>query len=155
MKIIGIDPGNEETAYAVMAEDYTVIEADKQNNAQFLDFTLPALIRSGIDTVIIEGIQSYGMAVGKTVFETCYIVGECRRVAKLEGAEVRIYARPEYARALVGGMKVKDSTVRQALMTRFGGDKKGEPLYLLKGNSDKRSAFAIAVYHADKRKFAA
>jgi hypothetical protein len=40
-------------------------------------------------------------------------------------------------------------------MTRFGGDKKGEPLHLLKGNSDKRSAFAIAVYHADKRKFAA
>ena len=155
MKIIGIDPGNEETAYAVMAEDYTVIEADKQANDQFLDYTLPALIRSGINTVVVEGIQSYGMAVGKTVFETCYIVGECRRVAKLEGAEVRIYARPEYARALVGGMKVKDSTVRQALMTRFGGDKKGEPLYLLKGNSDKRSAFAIAVYHADKRKFAA
>lgn len=155
MRIIGIDPGNEETAYAVMAEDYTVIEADKQANDQFLDYTLPALIRSGINTVVVEGIQSYGMAVGKSVFETCYIVGECRRVAKIEGAESFIYARPEYARALVGGMKVKDSTVRQALMTRFGGDKKGEPLYLLKGNSDKRSAFAIAVYHADKRKFAA
>jgi len=155
MTIIGIDPGSEETAYAVMAEDYTVVEADKQDNEQFLDSTLPSLIRSGINTVVVEGIQSYGMAVGKTVFETCYIVGECRRVAKIEGAESYIYARPEYARALVGGMKVKDSMVRQALMTRFGGDKKGEPLHLLKGNSDKRSAFAIAVYHADKRRFAA
>jgi hypothetical protein len=100
-------------------------------------------------------LESYAHGLGKTVFETCYIVGECRRVAKLEGAEVCIYARPEYARALVGGMKVKDSMVRQALMTRFGCDKKGEPLHLLKGNSDKRSAFAIAVYHADKRRFAA
>jgi hypothetical protein len=47
-------------------------------------------------------------------------------------------------------MKVKDSLIRQALLTRFGNDKKGGPLHLLKGNSDKRSAYAIAVYHADK-----
>jgi hypothetical protein len=148
--IIGIDPGSEETAYAVMSEDYAVVEADKQDNNRFLDFTLPALIKSGIGTVVIEGIQSYGMAVGKTVFETCYIVGECRRIAAIEEVNCYIYPRPEYARALIGGMKVKDSLIRQALLTRFGSDKKGGPLHKLKGNSDKRSAYAVAVYHADK-----
>ena len=42
--------------------------------------------------------------------------------------------------------------MRAALLTRFGGDKKGEPLELLKGSTDKRSAFAVAVYHLDGAK---
>ncbi len=153
--ILGIDPGSEETAYALMGEDYQVIEADKQDNDRFLDDTLPDLIDREATTVVIEGIQSYGMAVGRTVFDTCYIVGEARRIAKLKQAECFIYPRPEYARSIIGGVKVKDSLIRQALMTRFGGDRKGEPLQLLKGNSDKRSAYAVAVYHADKMKYAA
>jgi hypothetical protein len=153
--IIGIDPGSEETAYALMGEDYQVIEADKQDNDRFLDDTLPDLIDREATTVVIEGIQSYGQAVGQSIFDTCYIVGECRRVARLKEAECFIYPRPEYARALIGGMKVSDALIRRALLTRFGGDKKGEPMNVLKGNSDKRSAYAVAVYHADKMKYAA
>lgn len=153
--ILGIDPGSEETAYALMGEDYQVIEADKQSNDRFLDDTLPDLIDREATTVVIEGIQSYGMAVGRSVFDTCYIIGEARRIAKLKQVECFIYPRPEYARAIIGGMKVKDSLIRQALMTRFGGDKKGQALHLLKGNSDKRSAYAVAVYHADKVKYPA
>lgn len=153
--ILGIDPGSEETAYALMTADYTVVEAGKQDNDKFLDDTLPDLIDREANTVVIEGIQSYGNAVGRSVFDTCYIVGEARRIAKLKQVECFIYPRPEYARALIGGMKMSDALIRRALMTRFGGDKKGEPLHLLKGNSDKRSAYAVAVYHADKMKYAA
>jgi len=148
--ILGIDPGSEETAFAIMTDDYEVADAGKIDNDEFLDLTLPAMLGNGIKAVVIEGIQSYGMAVGKTVFETCYVVGECRRVAKMRGKPVYIYSRPEYARAIVGGMKANDALIRGALINRFGGDKKGEPLNKLKGNSDKRSAFAVAVYHADK-----
>lgn len=154
LKIIGIDPGSEETAFALMDGKYTVLEAAKVPNDEFLDCVLPGMLDGGKE-LAVESIQSYGMAVGKSVFETCYVIGQIQRIAKLNGTACYLYPRPEYARALVGGMKVKDSMVRQALMTRFGGDKKGEPLHLLKGNSDKRSAFAIAVYHADKRRFAA
>jgi hypothetical protein len=143
--IIGIDPGSEETAYAVIDENYNVIEADKLNNEIVLQFDL-----STYDAVVIESIQSYGMAVGRTVFETCYMIGMLIQRATDDGSEPVLYPRPEYAKAIAGVNKVNDSILRQALLLRFGGDKKGEPMNKLKGNSDKRSAFAVAAYHLDK-----
>lgn len=151
MKIIGIDPGSEETAFALMAEDYSILEAAKVPNDEFLDCVLPGMLDRRKE-LAVESIQSYGMAVGKSVFETCYVIGQIQRIAKLNGTACYLYPRPEYARAICGTVKTNDAIIRRALITRFGGDKKGEPLYLLKGASDKRSAFAVAVYHCDLRK---
>lgn len=145
---LGIDPGNEQTAYALVREDYVVIEADKVDNRVFRAYLRGFKFHH--PEVCIESIQSYGMTVGRTVFETCYEIGRIIETCERQNFIWRLYPRPEYARALIGGMKIKDSLIRQALITRFGGDKKGEPLHRLKGNTDKRSAFAVAVYHIDK-----
>ena len=154
MTIIGIDPGSESTAYAIMAADYSVVCADKVLNLEFLNCDLRDILYSNnIKAVVIEGIQCYGMVAGRSIFDTCYVVGECRQIAKNLEIDHFIYNRPEYARAIVGGVKVTDALIRGALMARFGGDKKGEPLHKLKGNSDKRSAYAVAVFHADKTKY--
>jgi hypothetical protein len=37
----------------------------------------------------------------------------------------------------------------KCLKSRFGEEVKGGPLHLLVGNTDKRSAFAVAVYKLD------
>ncbi len=149
--VLGIDPGTTETGFAMVGRDTLApLEADKLDNVQFLQ-TLPSLLVSAGE-VVVEGIQSYGQAFGKTVIETCYVIGRIQQICADNKTPCHIYPRPEYARAICGTVKTNDAIIRRALITRFGGDKKGEPLYLLKGASDKRSAFAVAVYHCDKSK---
>ena len=149
MRIIGIDPGSSESAYCVI-DNQKIIVAEKLPNPEFLRW-LRRL--GGVDAAAIEGIQSYGLAVGREVFDTCYIIGRVLVICASNFLPCHVYNRPEYSRAICGCGKVTDAVVRSALLVRFGGDKRGEPLYLLKGSSDKRSAFAVAVYHDDISKF--
>lgn len=147
--ILGIDPGSEETAYALINDFGDVLEADKVPNRDFRDYLETFPYRP---QVVIESIQFYGMTVGREVFETCYEIGRLIQICEAREFKCFLYPRPEYSKAICGVQKVNDAVLRQALLLRFGGDKKGEPLHLLKGNSDKRSAFAVAVYHLDKER---
>lgn len=145
--ILGIDPGPAESAYCQIG-GYEIIASDKVNN----DVLFDTIEWHNISHVAVESIQSYGMAVGRSVFETCYMVGRVIQRCIDQGIPYTLYPRQEYARAICGTAKISDAILRQALLLRFGGDKKGEPLYLLKGASDKRSAFAVAAYHLDKER---
>ena len=147
--IIGIDPGTTETAYCIIGQDYGVWEADKVDNKKFIDMLSLVPYKAHF---AVESIQSYGMAVGREVFETAFMIGRIQQKIEDSGFKYTLYPRPEYAKAICGVQKVNDAVLRQSLLLRFGGDKKGEPLFMLKGNSDKRSAFAIAAYHLDKVK---
>lgn len=143
--IVGIDPGPSESAYCQI-EGYDIKRAGKVDN----EFLIDLLYGLNPSHVAIESIQSYGMPVGREVFDTCYQIGRIIQKCVDGGIPYSLYPRPEYVRAICGVSKVSDSILRQSLLLRFGGDKKGEALHLLKGASDKRSAFAVAVYHLDK-----
>ena len=143
--VLGVDPGPQESAYALVAGNQQVLLADKVGN----DSLIERIRQAPPAHVAIESIQSYGMAVGRSVFDTCFFIGEVIRTCKDAGIPFTLYPRPEYTRRICGVGKVNDSVLRQALLLRFGGDKKGEPLHALKGCTDKRSAFAVAAYHID------
>lgn len=146
--VIGIDPGPTETAFCACA-GYEVQWSDKVSTESMIDY-INALPHKS--TIVIESIQCYGMAVGKETFETCYNIGRYMQEAKRMGHTVHLYPRPEYMRSILGAKAPKgkaDSMLWQALKLRFGGDRKGEPLNMLKGTTDKRSAYAVAVYHLD------
>jgi hypothetical protein len=145
LKILGLDPGPSETAYCLIDQDFNVLTAGKAA----LPMILKALSVAPPDCVAIESIQSYGMAVGRSVFDTCYSIGRILQKCDDLALPTFLYPRPEYARRICGVGKISDSVLRQALLLRFGGDRKGEALHLLRGNSDKRSAFAVAAYHND------
>lgn len=151
--IIGIDPGPTQTAYAIIDGRYGVVEADKIPNKDFIDMLVYLPFRNdptgNIAHAAIESIQSYGMPVGKETFETCYMIGRIMECFDRNDTPYTLYPRPVYAKSICGVGKISDSVLRQALLLRFGGDKKGEPMYPLKGCSDKRSAFAVAAYHLD------
>jgi Holliday junction resolvasome RuvABC endonuclease subunit len=142
---MGLDPGPAETGYAVVGPEYQVVEAGKSSNEAIITM----LKANSPSHVAIESVQSYGAPVGRSVFDTCFFIGELIRTCKDAGIPFTLYPRPEYTRRICGVGKVNDAVLRQALLLRFGGDRKGEPLYALKGNSDKRSAFAVAVYFLD------
>ena len=82
--------------------------------------------------VIIEMIASYGMAVGKEVFDTCVWIGRFVELARLQNIGVEYIYRKDEKINICNSMKAKDSNIRQALIDRFGevGTKKNPRLVL-------------------------
>ena len=131
MKILAIDPGNIESAYCVIdSKTYKPLSFGKQDNNWLLGFmNIQSML---FDKVIIEMIASYGMAVGKEVFDTCVWIGRFRQITESQDVEVEYIYRKEEKINLCHSMKAKDSNIRQALIDRFGqvGTKKNPRLVL-------------------------
>ncbi len=160
MRILAIDPGNTETAYVLMDEEYRPLKFGKVDNYQMRQLisdmeteTLLSVFRAdGPLKTVIEMVASYGMAVGKEVFETCVWIG---RYTELTSHSEYIY-RKDVKLNLCGQVRAKDSNVRQALIDRFGvvGTKKS-PGFFYGFRSDIWSAYAVGVTYLDSEKEAA
>lgn len=125
MKLLCIDPGNEQSAYCIIdSETYKPLEFGKVDNFELLDY----IDKMPIVNMVIEMIASYGMPVGQTVFETCVWIG---RFIQCSSTYKYIYRKDEKMN-LCNSMKAKDSNIRQALIDRFGqvGTKKNQRLVL-------------------------
>lgn len=155
MRILAIDPGCDKSAYVIWDTDNQVIlHKGKVANDELLHvLTSPSLY----DTVVIEMIASYGMAVGKEVFETCIWIGKYTQVAQYEGAEVRRVLRQPIKLHHCNSNKANDSNVRAALIDKYGspGTKKSpNPVYndhTVKMAADIWAAFALATYCSESR----
>ena len=74
--ILAIDPGSTESAWITwnaINTDRPLVSFAKESN----EIILSSLRLDGfmVDAIIIEMIASYGMSVGKEVFDTCVWVG--------------------------------------------------------------------------------
>jgi hypothetical protein len=148
-RILAIDPGNEESAWAYV--NHGVLDgAYKGSNAQLLD-VLSEHDPEAYDALAIEMIASYGMALGKEVFETCVWIGRFWEAWERHGGTVKLIYRKQVKLHLCETTKANDSNIRAALIDRFGpgkakaiGTKKSPgPLYGIKG--DEWSALAVAL----------
>lgn len=141
MRILAIDPGNTESAYVLM-ENYKPIKFGKIPN----DEMLKVCEESEYQIAAIEMIASYGMAVGKEVFETCVWIGRFRQLAK----DHEYIYRKEVKMNLCGQTRAKDSNIRQALIDRFGvvGTKKS-PGHFYGFKADIWSAYSVGVTYLD------
>lgn len=143
MKVLAIDPGNEVSAF-LLYENGNILQFGIEENSELLT----ALAEIEADHLAIEMVASYGMAVGKTVFDTVFWIG--RFVQKWPGIFTRVY-RKDVKIHLCNSMRAKDGNIRQALIDRFGppGTKanKGGTYGISK---DVWSALAIAVTFADR-----
>ena len=146
MRVIAIDPGNEQSAY-VCYHDGKPIEFDIVPN----DSLLHRLNQFTADEMAIEMVASYGMAVGKTVFETCVWIG--RFIQKWPKPFTKVY-RKDVKMYLCNSMRAKDGNVRQAIIDKFpatGGGKcpqigiKSKPGPLYGVSKDVWSALAVAI----------
>jgi hypothetical protein len=156
MVILAIDPGPEKSAYLFYNTDTrSVISASIVSN-QFLCHELSGFYRIARH-MVIEMIASYGMPVGKDVFETCVWIG---RFIQSWGRPYSMMYRQEVKLHLCKSAHAKDSNIRQALMDRHGstrekaiGKKRNQgPLYDVK--KDMWAALAVAVTYAETRDFA-
>lgn len=157
MNILAIDPGNVQSAYTVMdTETFKPSEFGKVRNED-----LQQKIREAGDSrwnvVVIERIQSYGMAVGREVFETCEWIGRFTEDAVLSGCRVEYIYRIEEKRAVCHNPNAKDSNIRRALIDRFaehdfknGKGTKKNPDWFYGFHSDIWQSYAIAFSWVEK-----
>ena len=157
MYILSIDPGNELSAYCLIDKNLKPIKFGKVDNEDLLT-TIELLIRNyNIDYFAIEMVASYGMAVGRTVFETCVWIGRfAQKVYECSHKTPYFVYRKDEKLCLCGSMKTKDSNIRKALIDRFakhdfvyGKGSKKEPDWFYGFRADIWQAYAVAITFRD------
>lgn len=143
-RVMAIDPGTTESGWAIF-EEGRVVESGISPNDLLLDNLL--FDCDGEASCAIEMIASYGMAVGKEVFETCVWIGRfCERWHSHTGHLPRLIPRLAVKLHLCKSPKAKDANIRQALIDKLGpqGTKKDPgPTYGVKSHA--WAALAVAV----------
>jgi len=174
--ILGIDPGPVRTAWVLIhgsGEAVRLLDCDWQENIDAKRNAFRALslhADQGREAVFCEDIQSYGLAVGETVFMTARWVGRLWEYYESFNIPFTRITEPKVKLHLCGQMRAKDANVRRACLDRFeasgGGSTpeigtKGDPgpLFMFKEVSAKRkqecgksamehlwSALAVALF---------
>jgi hypothetical protein len=142
--IFALDPGTTQTGWARL-DGQRVLESGVLSN----DAMLFEVMFSGDSELVIEMIASYGMPVGREVFETCVWIGRFQQAWKWP-EQVRLIYRKDVKMHLCGTPRAKDANVWQALLDKIGpvGTKKAPgPLYGVKSHA--RAALAVAVTAAE------
>lgn len=150
--ILGIDAGNEYTGYCLVNENLKPIQFGKIYNNDFLKMINEGKFNK-VHYVAMERIQSYGMAVGKTVFDTEFWNGRFYEALDfMTNAEKYFIYRKDEKLNLCGSMKANDSNIRRALIDRFaehdfknGKGTKKNPDIFYGFKADIWSGFAIAT----------
>ena len=146
-EIIGIDPGNKESAIVIIGGDKILDHFYFRNDAA-LNFINNAQSICDVD-IYCEMIASYGMPVGKSVFETCLFIGQILQVAP----QTKLITRNVVKNAICHSSKAKDANIRQALIDIYGevGTKKN-PGGTFGMSGDKWAALAVATAAASGAK---
>jgi hypothetical protein len=134
--ILAIDPGTVQSAFVCWdCHDKIIGAKGISANVEILTYTE----NSKVDTVVIEMVASYGMPVGKEVFDTCVWIG---RFYQASPCPVHLIYRKDVKMHLCGNMRAKDGNIRQALIDLLGKE-------TTKGvRKDEWSALALAITYS-------
>lgn len=148
--IIGIDPANVQSALCVF-DGERIFEHGVINNDTFFDTVLSLQERDNAH-VFIEDIQSMGMAVGASVFNTCKYIGRLQLLCEQNNIPYEMVKRTDIKLHHCNTTRAKDKNIRAALIERFGGKgtKANKGFFYGVSGSDEWSAAAISIYGSDK-----
>lgn len=143
--IMGIDPGNIESAFCLCSPDLRPLAFEKCRNKLTKEEFLDLCQRIGRDDLskdiffdaicnaveefipreskcvfVIEDIESFGMPAGRSVFDTAKYIGRLdMMIEEAFGTEpVHIY-RHEEKQTICHSQKANDATIKRALIDRF------------------------------------
>jgi hypothetical protein len=119
VKILALDPGDTQTGYALIEmPEFKLTEFGKVENRKLLDDISRLAVSA--DSFAIEMIASYGMPVGKSVFDTCVWIGRFwQRISEERTTPVDFIYRKDEKISICGSMKAKDANIRQELINRY------------------------------------
>lgn len=147
--ILALDPGTTQTGWVEYGGDGGVIESGVMPNADVL-IMLQRAHGPDYHCLAIEMIASYGMAVGREVFETCVWIGRFQQ-AWHDPARVRLVYRRDVKLHLCASPRAKDPNIRQALLDKIGPQgtkRKPGPTYGVKSHAWAALAVAVTVAEA-------
>ena len=154
MTILAIDPGSSASAYCVMDDAASPLKFDKVPNADLIQIAR----YTDADTIVIERVASYGMPVGREVFDTCEWIGRFTQVAVDTSHRVEYILRQEEKLFICKSPKANDATIRRALIDRFakhdfktGKGNSHSPDFFYNFKADIWAAFSIGVSYLNKK----
>lgn len=153
--VLAIDPGSTHSGYALI-DPVTCrpLRVGKIPNAEVLHL----IATTDYTHLSVEMIASYGMAVGKEVFDTCVWIGRFVQQHTWAGPDVEhaLVYRREVKLHHCHSSKAKDANIIQALIDRFaygepnrGKGTKAAPGWFYGFAADIWQAYALAVLTAD------
>lgn len=155
MKVLAIDPGNEQSAYVIWNGKY-IEDKGKIPNEELLNHIYDLMDTDRGIFVAIERVASYGMAVGQTVFDTVEWAGRFYEAADGDAVGVHRVFRRDIKLFWCENPRAKDSNIIQAIKDRFGekGTKKNGYNEVYNDSekpmkADIWQAFALGVYFYD------
>jgi hypothetical protein len=154
--LYAIDPGTEESALLMIVNGrlYGAIKRNDDVIATLRPDEDLDPFEDGPCHLVVEQIESYGMAVGREVFQTVFWSGRfVESWTGRHGATWSMLPRRDVKITLCGSARAKDANIRQALIDRYGGKaatKKGGPLYGIK--SHLWAALAVAETYKQQQR---
>ena len=146
--ILSIDPGTLESGYVIF-DRANVVVSGVLDNDEMLELVRTACA----DELAIEMVASYGMPVGREVFETCVWIGRFIQAWRAPSKPMMVY-RKDVKLHLCGSQRAKDGNIRQALLDMLGpqGTKRAPgPLYGVKSHAWSALAVAVVAAHQLER----
>lgn len=154
--ILAIDPGNMDSAYVVLSDEYEPVRFGKIPNQELLTLIPDIATEYKIAESAIEMVASYGMAVGREVFDTCVWVGRFTEACIRVGMVCKYIYRKDIKLHICGQTKAKDTNIRIALIDRFakhdlknGKGTKSNPDIFYGFFQDVWAAMAVATFYMD------
>lgn len=155
-KILAIDPGNVESGWCLIdAGTLRPLEFGKDVNEKVLLLcgALP------FDRAAVEMIASYGMSVGREVFDTCRWIGRFEQhIRQATGRYPDLVFRREEKLHICGDPRAKDTNIRRALVDRFathdlknGKGTKDAPDWFYGFRADCWAAYAVGITYIETR----
>ena len=142
--VLAIDPGTTHSGWCIF-DGSEVLLCGIDENGLLRDLIFGRDFSEEYEIMAFEMIQSMGMAVGQSTFETVFWSGRFVEAFDDDASIIRVTRRDEKIH-LCGNMRAKDANIRQALIDKLGpvGTKKNPgPLFGVK--SHIWSALAVAV----------
>ena len=150
-RVLGIDPGPKESAYVLLNENpLQVVDKGKVSNFDML----AVISKKKPYHLAVEMIASYGMPVGKEIFDTCLWIGRFWEAAMREECVSGVTFVPRKAEKmyLCGTMKANDRNIIAALVEKYapytpnrGKGTKKDPGFFYGFSGDVWQAMAVAV----------
>lgn len=115
--MLAIDPGTTQSGWCVF-DGEVVIHSGVMPNAELLEYLKRQHWAINGHALAIEMVASYGMAVGREVFETVRWIGRFQQAWHNPEA-VKLVYRKDVKMHLCGTTKAKDANIRQAIIDLF------------------------------------
>lgn len=159
--ILGIDPGNEKSAYVLCDPDLKPVRFCKNTNPLMYDDMVDALDlvmkdRKNYVHVAIEMIENHGMPVGASTFWTCVWIGRLWERFDRVPVHFDVIYRSQEKSVICHHPRANDATIKQALIDRFapntpnyGKGSKKNPGWFHGFRADIWQAYAVAVTYHD------